>query len=62
MLNFLPAMKGFITEDKPLTNQRKIWKYIFLKLIVKSFQRPCYVQLDLDILFIKLTAQIGYYI
>ena len=55
-------MKGFITEDKPLTSQRKIWKYIFLKLIVKSFQRPCYVQLDLDILFIKLTAQIGYYI
>ena len=31
-----------------------------MKLIVKSFQRSCHVQLDLDILFIKLTAQIGY--
>ena len=34
--------------------------YIPAKLIVKSFQRSCHVQLDLDILFIKLTAQIGH--
>ena len=30
-----------------------------MKLIVKNFQRLCYVQLDLDILFVKLIAQIG---
>ena len=38
----------------------ELWKYLFLKLIVKSFQRLCHVQLDLGILFVKLTAQIGY--
>ena len=30
-----------------------------LNLIAKNFQRSCHVELDLDILFIKLTAQIG---
>ena len=47
-------MRGCILEDKALTSQQNF--------IVKNFQRLCYVQLDLDILFVKLTAQIGYYI
>ena len=36
----------------------KIWKYLYLKLIVKRFQRLCHVQSDLEI-FVKLTVQIG---
>ena len=35
-----------------------LWKYLYLKLIVKKFQRLCHVQPDLDI-FIKLIVQIG---
>ena len=35
----------------------KLWKYSYLKLIVKRFQRLCHVQLDLDI-FVKLTVKI----
>ena len=36
----------------------KLWKYLYLKLIVKRFQRLCHVQPGLDI-FVKLTVQIG---
>ena len=54
MLKFLPVIKGCILEEKALTSQPN--------LIVKNSQRLCYVQLDLDILFVKLTARIGYYI
>ena len=36
----------------------KLWKYLYLKLLVKRFQRLCHVQPDHDI-FIKLTVQIG---
>ena len=36
----------------------KLWKYLYLKLIVERFQSLYYVQLDLDI-FVKLTVQIG---
>ena len=36
----------------------ELWKYLFLKLITKSFQRLCHGCLDIDILFVKLTAQI----
>ena len=41
-------MKGYIIEDKA-----------YLKLIMKKFQKLCYNQPDLDILFVNLTAQIG---
>ena len=33
----------------------KLWKYLYLKLIVKRFQRLCHVQPDL----VKLAVQIG---
>ena len=36
----------------------KLWKYLYLKLMIKRFQRLCHVQLDLDI-FVKFTLQIG---
>ena len=36
----------------------KLWKYLYLRLIVKKFQKLCHVQPDLDI-FVKLTVQIG---
>ena len=36
----------------------ELWKYLFLKVIVKSFQRLCHGYLY--ILFVKLTAEIGY--
>ena len=34
----------------------ELWKYLFLKLFVKNFQRLCHVQLDPDILFVKFTV------
>ena len=34
------------------------WNYLFLRLIVKIFHRLYHGQLDLDILFVKLTIQI----
>ena len=36
----------------------KLWKYLYLKLIVKRFQKLCHVQLDLDI-FAKFTVEMG---
>ena len=36
----------------------KLWKYLYLKLIVKKFQRLCHVQSDLK-MFVKLIVQIG---
>ena len=51
-------MKGYTLEDKFLT---KLWKYLYLKLIVKRFQRLFHVQPDLDI-FVKVTVQIGDFI
>ena len=53
-------MKRYKLEDKAQTSP-ELWKYLFLKLNVKSFQRLCHGQLDLDILFVKLAAQIGYW-
>ena len=37
----------------------ELWKYLYLKLIFKRFQRLHRVQPDLDILFVNLNAQIG---
>ena len=36
----------------------KLWKYLYLKLIVRRFQRLCHVQADLDI-FVKLAVKIA---
>ena len=49
-----PIMKVYTLENKPWP---KLWKYLYLKLIVQRFQRLCHVQLDLDI-FAKLTWQL----
>ena len=54
--------EGIYTWIQNHDQSTELWKYLFLKLIVKSFQRLCNGQLDLDILFVKLTAQIGYWI
>ena len=35
----------------------KLWKYLYLKLIVRRFQKLCHVQADLDI-FVKLAVKI----
>ena len=54
-------MKGYTLEDEALTSQQNSGSiYLFLKLIIKSFQKLCHVQLDLDIFFVNLIAQIGY--
>ena len=37
----------------------ELWKHLYLKLIVKRFQRLCHVQSELAI-FVKLTAQIDF--
>ena len=47
-------MKGYTLEDKSPDHLTELQKHLFLKLIVKSFQRLCHGQLDLDILFVKL--------
>ena len=44
-LDQLPIMKGYTLEDKALT-RIEFWKYLFLKLIVKSFRRLCRGQLN----------------
>ena len=46
-------MEGYTLEDKSLTSLQKL----HLKLIVKRFQRFYHVQPDLEVLFVKLTAQ-----
>ena len=48
------------TCKSPSQNEPTYVSEIQKLLIVKSFQKFCHVQLDLDILFVKLTAQIGY--
>ena len=52
--SFFQSWRYLLLKIKPWP---KLWKYLFLKLIVKRFQRLCHVQLDLDI-FVKLTVQI----
>ena len=52
--------EGIYTWIQSPDQSKELRKYLFLKLIVKSFQRLCNGQLDLDILFVKLTTQIGY--
>ena len=48
-------MKGY-----SLDQSTELWKYLYLKLTVnKKFQRLRHIQPDFDILFVKLTAQIG---
>ena len=37
----------------------ELWKHLYLKLIIKRFQRLCHVQSELAI-FVKLTAQIDF--
>ena len=62
-------MKGYTPEDKALTSLQNygsiytllmlIFIILIIKLIFKRFQRLRHVQPDLDILFVKLTTQIG---
>ena len=53
-------MEGYTLEDKAHDQSTELWKNLYLNLIInKKFQRVCHVQSDLDILFLKLTAQIG---
>ena len=40
-------MKGDTLKDKARDQSTELWKYLFLKLIVKSFQMLCHGQLDL---------------
>ena len=53
-------MKGYTPEDKALTNQENCGSIYYQSKLLKSFQRLCHIQLDLDILLMKLTAQIWY--
>ena len=53
--SFFQSWRDIHLQIKPWP---KLWKYLFLKLIVKRFQRLCRVQPDLD-LFVMLTVQIG---
>ena len=52
-------MKRHILKDKDLTSLRNYRKDLILRLIVKRFQKLRHVQPTLDILFGKLTIQIG---
>ena len=45
------GMKGYTLKDKTLV--------LYLKLIVKRFQKLCFVQSILYLLFVKLTAKTG---
>ena len=48
-------MERYKLEDKALTSLQNL----FLRLIVTRFKRLCHYQPDLNILFVKLTAQKG---
>ena len=54
--------KGIYTWRQSSDRSTELWKYLFLKLIIRSFQMLCLVQTDLAILFVKLTAQKEYWI
>ena len=49
---FFQSWRGIHLKIKPWP---KLWKYLYLKLIVNRFQRLCHVQPDL----VKLAVQIG---
>ena len=54
------ANHGVTYTRRENSNQStQLWKDLFLRLIVKKFQRLCHVQPELDILPVKLTTEIG---
>ena len=61
ILKFSEIMNRYTLEDIALTSRQNYGNIFTLKVNIlnKKFQRLCHVQLDPDISFLKVTAQIG---